>query len=52
MYDLTRIDGRPRFWFFAWSRIYIGIGLPMMFISITSASYEGIRKDRPIRPRR
>ena len=42
MYDLTRIYGDTTFWFFAWSRIYIGIGLPMIFISITAASYEGI----------
>ncbi|MGU3540200.1 DHA2 family efflux MFS transporter permease subunit [Methylobacterium sp. A54F] len=42
MYDLTRLYGDTTFWFFAWSRIYIGIGLPMIFISITAASYEGI----------
>ena len=46
MYDLTRIDGTTTFSFFAWSRVYIGIGLPMVFLSITSASYEGIRKDQ------
>jgi DHA2 family multidrug resistance protein len=44
MYDLTRLYGDTSFWFFAWSRIYIGIGLPMIFISITAASYEGIDK--------
>ncbi len=42
MYDLTRLYGDVSFGFFAWSRVYIGIGLPMIFISITSASYEGI----------
>ncbi|TXN66117.1 DHA2 family efflux MFS transporter permease subunit [Methylobacterium sp. WL6] len=46
MYDLTRIYGDSTFWFFAWSRIYIGIGLPMIFISITAASYEGIEKSQ------
>ena len=46
MYDLTRIYGDTTFWFFAWSRIYIGIGLPMIFLSVTSASYEGLPKDR------
>ena len=46
MYDLTRIYGDSTFWFFAWSRIYIGIGLPMIFISITAASYEGIDKSQ------
>jgi hypothetical protein len=30
------------FWFFAWSRIYLGIGLPLIFIPITTASYEGL----------
>jgi hypothetical protein len=34
------------FGFFVWSRVYIGIGLPMIFLSITAASYEGIRKDQ------
>ncbi|MCJ2080031.1 DHA2 family efflux MFS transporter permease subunit [Methylobacterium sp. J-090] len=46
MYDLTRLYGDTSFWFFAWSRIYIGIGLPMIFISITAASYEGIDKSQ------
>ncbi|MGU3360478.1 DHA2 family efflux MFS transporter permease subunit [Methylobacterium sp. M6A4_1b] len=46
MYDLTRLYGDTSFWFFAWSRIYIGIGLPMIFISITAASYEGIGKSQ------
>ena len=46
MYDLTRLYGDSSFGFFAWSRVYIGIGLPMIFLSITSASYEGIGKDQ------
>lgn len=46
MYDLTRINGETTFSFFAWSRIYIGIGLPMIFLSVTTASYEGLRKDQ------
>ncbi|SFG28346.1 DHA2 family efflux MFS transporter permease subunit [Methylobacterium gossipiicola] len=46
MYDLTRLSGESSFWFFAWSRIYIGIGLPMIFLSITAASYEGIAKSQ------
>jgi DHA2 family multidrug resistance protein len=46
MYDLTRLNGTTTFAFFAWSRVWIGIGLPMVFLSITSASYEGIRKDQ------
>jgi DHA2 family multidrug resistance protein len=46
MYDLTRLYGDANFWFFARSRIYIGIGLPLIFIPITSASYEGIPPDK------
>ncbi|MDV2985321.1 UNVERIFIED_CONTAM: DHA2 family efflux MFS transporter permease subunit [Methylobacteriaceae bacterium AG10] len=46
LYDLTRLYGDTTFGFFAWSRIYIGIGLPMIFLSVTSASYEGLPKDR------
>jgi MFS transporter, DHA2 family, multidrug resistance protein len=30
------------YWYFAWSRIYLGIGLPLIFIPITTASYDGI----------
>ncbi|CAO4173506.1 DHA2 family efflux MFS transporter permease subunit [Methylorubrum populi] len=46
MYDLTRISGDTTFSFFAWSRIYIGIGLPLIFLSVTSASYEGLPKNQ------
>jgi DHA2 family multidrug resistance protein len=42
MYDLTNLYHDLNFWFFAWSRIYIGIGLPLIFIPITTASYHGI----------
>jgi DHA2 family multidrug resistance protein len=30
------------YWYFAWSRVYLGIGLPLIFIPITTASYDGI----------
>ena len=50
--DLTRLDGTTTFGFFAWSRVLMGAGLPMIFLSITAASYEGIPRTRPIRPRR
>lgn len=46
MWDLTRLYGDLNFWFFALSRIYIGIGLPLIFIPITSASYDGLRPDQ------
>jgi MFS transporter, DHA2 family, multidrug resistance protein len=34
------------YWYFAWSRIYLGIGLPLIFIPITTASYDGIAPDK------
>jgi len=42
MIDLLRMSPDVGFWFFAWSRIYLGIGLPLIFIPITTASYDGI----------
>ena len=42
MFEMTRINGDLGFWFFATSRIYLGVGLPLIFIPITTASYEGI----------
>jgi MFS transporter, DHA2 family, multidrug resistance protein len=46
MYDLTRIDSDLNFGFFAWSRVYVGIGLPFLFIPVTAASYDGIPADK------
>jgi len=46
MYDLTAINGDSGFWFFAASRIYVGIGLPLIFLPIIAASYEGIPRDK------
>lgn len=42
MYDMTRNTGDTHFWFFAVSRIYLGIGLPLIFLPVISASYEGV----------
>jgi DHA2 family multidrug resistance protein len=42
MYYLTNTFEGLNFGFFAWSRVYIGIGLPLIFIPITAASYDGI----------
>jgi DHA2 family multidrug resistance protein len=42
MFDMTRINGDLDFWFFATSRIYLGIGLPLVFIPILTASYDGV----------
>jgi DHA2 family multidrug resistance protein len=46
MVDLLRMTPDADFWFFAWSRIYLGIGLPLIFIPITTASYDGIPADK------
>jgi MFS transporter, DHA2 family, multidrug resistance protein len=46
MYDLTRVYGDVGFWFFASSRMLLGIGLPLIFLSIMSASYDGIPPER------
>jgi DHA2 family multidrug resistance protein len=46
MVDLLRITPDADYWYFAWSRIYLGIGLPLIFIPITTASYDGISPDK------
>jgi DHA2 family multidrug resistance protein len=46
MYQMTNIDPDLGFWFFAQSRMLLGLGLPMIFVSITAASYDGIRPDK------
>src|SRR6202035_4316404 len=46
MVDLLRINPDADYWYFAWSRVYLGIGLPLIFIPITTASYDGIPPDK------
>lgn len=46
MYQLTNVYGDLDFWFFAHSRMLLGAGLPLIFLSITSASYDGIARDK------
>jgi MFS transporter, DHA2 family, multidrug resistance protein len=46
MYDMTQVNGDLGFWFFATSRIYIGIGLPLVFLPIIAASYDGVAPDK------
>jgi drug resistance transporter, EmrB/QacA subfamily len=46
MYSLTNIYGALDFWYFAESRMLLGLGLPMLIIPITAASYDGIPKER------
>jgi MFS transporter, DHA2 family, multidrug resistance protein len=42
MYILTAAYADLGFWFFAGARALTGIGLPMIFLSITTASYDGL----------
>jgi DHA2 family multidrug resistance protein len=46
MLDLTRITPDLGFWFFAISRMILGVGLPLIFIPIMTASYDGIPPDK------
>jgi DHA2 family multidrug resistance protein len=46
MYDMTKVNGDLGFWFFAMSRIYVGIGLPLVFLPIITASYDGVASDK------
>ncbi|MGP9810601.1 DHA2 family efflux MFS transporter permease subunit [Rhodopseudomonas sp. NSM] len=46
MADLLRLSPDADYWYFALSRIYLGLGLPLIFIPITTASYDGIPPDR------
>jgi DHA2 family multidrug resistance protein len=46
MYDLTNIYAGLTFGFFAWSRVYLGIGMPLVFNSVTSASYAGLPPEK------
>ena len=46
MWHLTSTYAGLNFGFFAWARVYIGIGLPLIFIPITAASYDGIAPDK------
>jgi DHA2 family multidrug resistance protein len=42
MYDMTNVYGDLGFWFFARSRMLLGVGLPLVFLPIIAASYDGI----------
>jgi DHA2 family multidrug resistance protein len=46
MWEMTRLYADLNFSFFVWSRMYVGLGLPLIFIPITSASYDGLRPDQ------
>jgi len=42
MYGLTNLTPDLDFWYFARSRVLLGLGLPLIFLPITGASYDGL----------
>jgi MFS transporter, DHA2 family, multidrug resistance protein len=46
MYIMTSLEGDLDFSFFAKSRMLLGVGLPLIFVPILAASYEGIPPDK------
>jgi DHA2 family multidrug resistance protein len=46
MYALTNVYGDLGFWFMARCRMLFAAGFPLMFISVTAASYDGIPPDK------
>jgi DHA2 family multidrug resistance protein len=42
MYGLTNVYADLDFWYFARSRMLIGVGLPLVFLPILAASYDGL----------
>src|SRR5215467_3627561 len=46
MYDMTNVYGDLGFWFMARSRMLLGVGLPLIFIPIIAASYDGLAQSK------
>ena len=46
MYALTNVYSDVGFWFMAHCRMLFGVGFPLIFVPITSASYDGIPPDK------
>jgi len=46
MYDMTNVYGDLGFWFMARSRMLLGVGLPLIFIPIMTASYDGLPQSK------
>ena len=46
MYDLTTVYADLAFWFFARSRMLLGVGLPLIFLPIIAASYDGLPSNK------
>jgi MFS transporter, DHA2 family, multidrug resistance protein len=46
MYAMTNVYGDLDFWFMARSRMLLGVGLPLIFVPIMAASYDGIPQSK------
>ena len=46
MYDMTNVYGDLGFWYMARLRMLFGIGLPMIFVPILTASFDGIHPSK------
>ncbi len=46
MFYITSLSGQADFTFYAWARVFQTVGLPFVFIPITSASYSGLPADK------
>jgi MFS transporter, DHA2 family, multidrug resistance protein len=46
LYLLTNVYGDLGFWFLARSRMVFGVGVPLIFVSVTTASYHGVPPDK------
>jgi DHA2 family multidrug resistance protein len=46
MFDMTRLTGDLDFRFFVMSRMLLGVGLPLIFLPILTASFDGIPRNK------
>jgi len=46
MYGMTNVYGDLGFWFMARSRMLLGVGLPLIFVPIMAASYDGVPQSK------
>jgi DHA2 family multidrug resistance protein len=46
MWYLTGLNGDITYGYAAWSRIFLGLGLPFLFLPVMTASYEGLPPDK------
>jgi DHA2 family multidrug resistance protein len=46
MYKMTNVYGDLGFWYMARSRMLLGVGLPLIFVPIMAASYDGIPQSK------